>query len=75
MAGMLDLDVLLCDPREEYAATHGIEGLRRVEGMPDDVVRGRLRGGRSDAAGAPRLQRVQHHPHAGRHRAHGGRFT
>jgi xanthine dehydrogenase accessory factor len=39
MAGMLDFDVLVCDPREEYAATLGIEGVRRVEGMPDDVVR------------------------------------
>ncbi|WP_296447734.1 XdhC family protein [Rhodoferax sp. UBA5149] len=44
MAVMLDFDVLVCDPREEYAATLGagllgMSGIRRVEGMPDDVVR------------------------------------
>ncbi|MFZ9551020.1 MAG: XdhC family protein [Hylemonella sp.] len=39
MAGQLDFEVLVCDPREEYAATLGIEGVRRVAGMPDDVVR------------------------------------
>lgn len=39
MAGALDFEVLVCDPREEYAASLGIEGVRRVEGMPDDVVR------------------------------------
>jgi xanthine dehydrogenase accessory factor len=39
MAGLLDFEVLVCDPREEYAATLGIEGARRVPGMPDDVVR------------------------------------
>ena len=44
MALMLDFDVLVCDPREEYAATlmaglPGMGGIRRVEGMPDDVVR------------------------------------
>lgn len=39
MAGQLDFEVLVCDPREEYAATLGIEGVRRVVGMPDDVVR------------------------------------
>jgi xanthine dehydrogenase accessory factor len=41
MACMLDFDVLICDPREEYAATLGAlsHGVRRVEGMPDDVVR------------------------------------
>jgi xanthine dehydrogenase accessory factor len=42
MACMLDFDVLICDPREEYAATLGSlaqGGVRRVEGMPDDVVR------------------------------------
>ncbi|MBK5204821.1 MAG: XdhC family protein [Polaromonas sp.] len=41
MAVMLDFEVLVCDPREEYAATRmtGVSGIRRVEGMPDDVVR------------------------------------
>lgn len=41
IAVMLDFDVLVCDPREEYAATLGSDqpGLRRIEGMPDDAVR------------------------------------
>lgn len=39
MAQLLDFDVLVCDPREEY--THALEGsgARLVPGMPDDVVR------------------------------------
>lgn len=41
MAIMLDFEVLVCDPREEYAAVlmAGMPGARRIEGMPDDVVR------------------------------------
>ncbi|MDE2417837.1 MAG: XdhC family protein [Burkholderiales bacterium] len=41
MATALDFEVLVCDPRDEYAATlmQGVSGVRRVEGMPDDVVR------------------------------------
>jgi xanthine dehydrogenase accessory factor len=39
MAGVLDFEVLVCDPREEYAATLDIPGVQRVAGMPDDVVR------------------------------------
>ncbi len=39
MASALDFEVLVCDPREEYAATLGMEGVQRVPGMPDDVVR------------------------------------
>ena len=41
MALMLDFEVLVCDPREEYAATlvAGVPGAQRIEGMPDDVVR------------------------------------
>lgn len=41
MAVMLDFDMLVCDPREEYAAAliAGMQGVRRIEGMPDDVVR------------------------------------
>ncbi|MFZ2328789.1 MAG: XdhC/CoxI family protein [Rhodoferax sp.] len=41
MAVMLDFDVLVCEPREEYATVliAGMHGVRRIEGMPDDVVR------------------------------------
>lgn len=41
MATLLDFEVLVCDPREEYAATlvAGMPGVQRIEGMPDDVVR------------------------------------
>lgn len=39
MAGLLDFEVLVCDPREEYAATLGMDGVQRLAGMPDDVVR------------------------------------
>ena len=39
MARLLDFEVLVCDPREEYAATLGLEGVTRVLGMPDDVVK------------------------------------
>jgi xanthine dehydrogenase accessory factor len=41
VAVMLDFEVLVCDPREEYAATlmAGIQGIARLEGMPDDAVR------------------------------------
>ncbi len=41
MAMMLDFEVLVCDPREEYAATleAGMHGIQRMQGMPDDVVR------------------------------------
>jgi xanthine dehydrogenase accessory factor len=38
MATMLDFEVLVCDPREEYAALLPL-GATRVLGMPDDVVR------------------------------------
>lgn len=41
MAGGMDFEVLVCDPRDEYA--HGmvtsLAGAKRLEGMPDDVVR------------------------------------
>ncbi len=38
---MLGFEVLVCDPREEYAGSWvaGLPGIRRIEGMPDDVVR------------------------------------
>ncbi|MFN4349880.1 MAG: XdhC family protein [Hylemonella sp.] len=39
MASLLDFEVLVCDPREEYAATLDLAGVQRVPGMPDDVVR------------------------------------
>lgn len=39
MAQMLDFEVLVCDPREEYAALLQPGAARRVAGMPDDVVR------------------------------------
>jgi xanthine dehydrogenase accessory factor len=39
MAQLLDFEVLVCDPREEYAAGWGLMGVQRVLGMPDDVVR------------------------------------
>lgn len=39
MAGVLDFEVLICDPREEYAAALDLPGVQRVAGMPDDVVR------------------------------------
>lgn len=39
IAQMLDFDVLVCDPREEYAATLNMHNVTRVPGMPDDVVR------------------------------------
>ena len=42
MAGALDFEVLVCDPREEYAHTllaHPLPQVRHVPGMPDDVVR------------------------------------
>ena len=41
IAVMLDFEVLVCDPREEYAATlvANMPSVQRLEGMPDDVVR------------------------------------
>ncbi|PUE33413.1 XdhC family protein [Limnohabitans sp. Jir72] len=38
MAQSLDFEVLVCDPREEYAATLQMNHVTRVMGMPDDVV-------------------------------------
>ena len=41
MAGLLDFEVLCCDPREEYASNLAAElpAVRLIAGMPDDVVR------------------------------------
>lgn len=39
MAALLDFEVLVCDPREEYAGSFDGAVVRRIAGMPDDVVR------------------------------------
>jgi xanthine dehydrogenase accessory factor len=39
IAQMLDFEVLVCDPREEYASTLAAGDATLVAGMPDDVVR------------------------------------
>ena len=39
MAQMLDFEVLVCDPRDEYVTTLRMDGVTRVPGMPDDAVR------------------------------------
>lgn len=41
MALLLDFEVLVCDPREEYSADllAAVPAVRRMEGMPDDAVR------------------------------------
>jgi xanthine dehydrogenase accessory factor len=38
MAQALDYEVLVCDPREEYAAGWQVDGTHYLPGMPDDVV-------------------------------------
>lgn len=38
MALMLDFDVMVCDPREEYMHTFDLSNVTRVSGMPDDAV-------------------------------------
>jgi xanthine dehydrogenase accessory factor len=38
MALALDFEVIVCDPREEYAATWEVANTRFVSEMPDDVV-------------------------------------
>ena len=43
IALMLDFEVLVCDPRDTYgdaAALAVLAGVKRLPGMPDDVVRG-----------------------------------
>jgi xanthine dehydrogenase accessory factor len=39
IAMLLDFEVLVCDPREEYATALNVPGAVRVPGMPDDAVR------------------------------------
>jgi xanthine dehydrogenase accessory factor len=38
MARALDYEVVICDPREEYADGWNVEGTRLTRGMPDDTV-------------------------------------
>ena len=38
MARALDYEVLICDPRPEYAEAWNVPGARLLRGMPDDVV-------------------------------------
>ncbi|HSV71308.1 MAG TPA: XdhC family protein [Methylibium sp.] len=38
MAGALDYEALICDPRAEYADAWAVPGARLLRGMPDDVV-------------------------------------
>jgi xanthine dehydrogenase accessory factor len=38
MARALDYEVLICDPREEYADTWSVPGARLLREMPDDAV-------------------------------------
>jgi xanthine dehydrogenase accessory factor len=38
MAQALDYQVLICDPRDEYAEGWNVPGARLLKGMPDDVV-------------------------------------
>lgn len=40
IAQMLDFEVMVCDPRDEYVTTLRMDGVTRVLGMPDDAVRG-----------------------------------
>jgi len=39
LARVLDFEVLVCDPREEYMAPMDLDGACWMPGMPDDVVR------------------------------------
>lgn len=39
MAGALGYEVIVCDPREEYATGFDVEGATLVRTMPDDTVR------------------------------------
>jgi xanthine dehydrogenase accessory factor len=38
MARALDYEVIVCDPRDEYANEFHVEGARLLRGMPDDIV-------------------------------------
>jgi xanthine dehydrogenase accessory factor len=39
MSRALDYEVVVCDPREEYADTFAVEGVRLAREMPDDLLR------------------------------------
>jgi xanthine dehydrogenase accessory factor len=39
MARSLDYEVIVCDPREEYAETFGVEGAQLSRTMPDDLLK------------------------------------
>ena len=39
MAQMVDFEVLVCDPRDEYLSAMAVPGVLCVPGMPDDAVR------------------------------------
>lgn len=39
MSRALDYEVVVCDPREEYAETFAVEGARLAREMPDDLLR------------------------------------
>jgi xanthine dehydrogenase accessory factor len=39
LAQVLDYEVYVCDPRQEYRASWNVPGAKLVEGMPDDVVK------------------------------------
>ena len=43
LAMMLDYRVLVCDPRPQLVEDWDLEGVEVVQGMPDDVVRERVR--------------------------------
>jgi xanthine dehydrogenase accessory factor len=38
MGRALDYEVIVCDPRDEYAQAFHVDGARLLRGMPDDVV-------------------------------------
>jgi xanthine dehydrogenase accessory factor len=38
MARALDYEVIVCDPRDEYAEGFDVPGVRLLRGMPDDIV-------------------------------------
>ena len=38
MARAIDYEVIVCDPRDEYASEFHVDGARLLRGMPDDIV-------------------------------------
>lgn len=39
IAGMLDYEITVCDPREDLLADFNVDGVTRISEMPDDAVR------------------------------------